>query len=350
MAESLHQYQKYVIAISESGLSIYDSIEVQDPDLWIPTSALEALLDQGLKGISVQGLPIRTRSKVVKQAICHVLGYPVPKTFKKTHPKFVGQRFDTYVQKSNNFQIWNEEIVPTQRYVIIRVSPHNVIEHVKVVTGEELVSLDTTGTLTRKYQARIVPGQKFTELVTGEDTANLKLVIKDSDQHVSFQHSPVDDPLPETLLPIAAIFERLRSLVGRTFADAGYDQDRNRGAELQRLVCSKLGYQEYRDAGSFPDIRNQLLEIKLQTSPTIDLGLVCPDSQELLNLPRIGGRQIRHCDVRYAIFYARTDGEQVELTHFYLTTGEAFFSRFPQFQGKVVNKKLQIPLPNDFFD
>ena len=23
--------------------------------------------------------------------------------------------------------------------------------------------------------------------------------------------------------------------------------------------------------------------------------------------------------------------------------------RFPQFQGKVLNKKLQIPLPNDFF-
>lgn len=87
----------------------------------------------------------------------------------------------------------------------------------------------------------------------------------------------------------------------------------------------------------------------MQTSPTIDLGLVCPDSEAALDVPQIAGRQIRHCDVRYAIFYARTDGATVTLTRFYLTPGESFFSRFPQFQGKVLNKKLQIPLPSDFF-
>lgn len=350
MDNDLHQYQRFVKAISESGLSIYDLIEIGEPDLWIPTPVLEALLDRGLKGMSVYGFPIRTRSKVVKQAVCRVLGYPAPKLFKKTRPRFPGQRFDTYIQKSNNLQIWNEEIVPTRRYVIIRVSAEDVIERVKVVTGELLASLDTTGTLTRKYQARIVPGQEPTELVATEDTANLKPIVDSSGYFVFFEHSPVDDPMAETLLPIAVIFERLKSLVGCTFADAGHDQERNRGAELHRLVCSTLGYREYRDTGSFPDIRNQLLEMKLQTSPTIDLGLVRPDSEEPLDMPRIAGRQIRHCDVRYAIFYGQTDGEQVELTHLYLTTGEAFFSRFHQFQGQVVNKKLQIPLPGDFFN
>ncbi|WP_260580792.1 hypothetical protein [Sphingopyxis sp. PET50] len=54
--------------------------------------------------------------------------------------------------------------------------------------------------------------------------------------------------------------------------------------------------------------------------------------------------------MRYAIFSGITDGATVTLTHFYLTTGERFFSRFPQFQGRVLNKKLQIPLPSDFFD
>jgi hypothetical protein len=67
-------------------------------------------------------------------------------------------------------------------------------------------------------------------------------------------------------------------------------------------------------------------------------------------MPKLGGHQIRHCDVRYAVFYAVTDGAMVRLTHFFLTTGERFFDRFPQFQGKVLNKKLQIPLPTDFFD
>jgi hypothetical protein len=77
---------------------------------------------------------------------------------------------------------------------------------------------------------------------------------------------------------------------------------------------------------------------------------VRPDSQEALDIPKVEGIQIQHCDVRYALFYANTDGERVTLTHFYLTTGENFFTRFPQFQGKILNKKLQIPLPGDFFD
>jgi len=96
-------------------------------------------------------------------------------------------------------------------------------------------------------------------------------------------------------------------------------------------------------------VRQQLLEVKLQISPTIDLGLVCPDSTEVLDVPQIQGYQMRHCDVRYALFFAKTDGKSVTLTHFYLTTGEQFFSHFSQFQGKVLNKKLQIPLPVDFF-
>jgi len=90
--------------------------------------------------------------------------------------------------------------------------------------------------------------------------------------------------------------------------------------------------------------------VKLQTSPTIDLGLVRPNSTEALDVPMIEGKQIRHCDVRYAVFYARVRNGQVELTHVFLTTGEGFFNRFTQFQGKVLNAKLQIPLPSDFFD
>ncbi len=114
--------QKYLQNIAESRLSIYDRIEIGDPDLWIPTSELETLLDEGLKGLSLRGLPLRTRSKVVKQEVCRVLGYPVPGSFKRTQPRFPGQVFDIYVQKSNNLQIWNEEISPTRRYVIIQVS------------------------------------------------------------------------------------------------------------------------------------------------------------------------------------------------------------------------------------
>jgi hypothetical protein len=342
--------RQFVTAISRSGLTIYDIIETGDPKLWIPSPELQTLLDSGLRGFSLARLPLRTRSKVVKEQVCRVLGYPVPTAFKRTKPRFPGQCFDTYVQKSNNLQVWNEDLSPSRRYVIIRVSAGDVIERVKVVAGDTLAFLDTTGTLTQKYQARLIPGEAATELVTAEDTNRLKPFTSEKALSEMASASPIEHPSAGALLPLKGIYERLSKLVGRSFPDKGYDQERNRGAELHRLVCNSLGYVDYKDDGRFPDVRHQLLEVKLQTSPTIDLGLVCPDSEEALDVPIIQGYQIRHCDVRYALFYAKTDGNRVTLTNFYLTTGEAFFRRFPQFQGKVLNKKLQIPLPADFFN
>ncbi len=347
MATTRRRLQRYVGDIRKSGLSIYDLIEIGDPKLWIPTPELEELLNCALKGVSLAGLPLRTRSKLVKQRICQALG--VPSSFKRTQPRFPGQLFDTYVQKSNNLQIWNEELAPTRRYVMIRVGEIDVITRVKVVTGDILALLDTTGTLTQKYQARLNPREAETELIAVEDTDLLQRFVQPGVNLASVA-SPVNHPQAGQLLPIQEVFEHLRPLVGKRFADIGYDQERNRGAALHRLVCQHLGYADYRDDGQFPDVRHQLLEVKLQTSPTIDLGLVCPNSREALDVPKIEGQRIRHCDVRYALFCAITDRDNVTLTHFFLTTGEKFFTRFPQFQGKVLNRKLQIPLPADFFD
>ena len=225
-----------------------------------------------------------------------------------------------------------------------------MITRVKVVTGDTLAFLDTTGTLTQKYQALLIPGEAAkAELIVEDDTKLLRTFVR-AGLDLSAVASPVNHPQAGQLMPIREIFDRLQPLLGKRFADIGYDQERNRGASLHRLICQHLGYADYRDDGQFPDIRHQLLEVKLQTSPTIDLGLVCPDSDEKLDVPKIEGHQIRHCDVRYVLLYALTDGKNVTLTHLFLVTGEKFFTRFPQFQGKVLNKKLQIPLPADFFD
>jgi len=340
----------YPDKIRKSGLSIYDLIEVGDPELWIPTSILEQLLTSGMHGLSLSGLPLRTRSKVVKEEVCRVLGYPVPSSFKRIQPRFIGQQLDIYVQKSNNLQIWNEELVPTRRYAIMKVTSDDRIERVIVVTGEDLASCDKTGTLTQKYQARLVLGDVNAELVSSSDTALLTPLVNLQASREIANARPIDYPSSSSLLPISVIFEQLRSLIERKFVDTGHDQERNRGAELHRLICEYLGYHSYADDGRFPDLRHQLLEVKLQTSPTIDLGLVRPNSTELLDVPMISGNQIRHCDVRYALFYAMIDKSYVVLTHLFITTGEDFFKRFPQFGGRVLNKKLQIPLPKEFFD
>jgi hypothetical protein len=339
----------YATAISTKGLSIYNPVVVGDPVFWIPTYELQVLLNDGLCGLSLAGLPLRTRSKAVKTQVCKVLGYPVPKSFQKTQPRFPGQMFDIYIQKSNNLQVWNEDISASRRYVIVRVSAADVIVRVKVVTGDTLARLDTTGTLTRKYQARCIPGAQTTELITARDTDRL-LPFVASSVDLGQIATPALDPAVGQILPIKTVFERLSVLVGKQFADAGADQERNRGAALHRLVCEALGYCVYQDDGQFPDVRHQLLEVKLQTSPTIDLGLVTPESIEPLDVSMMSGQQIRHCDVRYGIFCGSVTNGTVILKHFFLTTGEAFFTRFPQFQGKVLNAKLQIPLPADFFD
>lgn len=347
MADS-REAKAYVAAIRASHTSIYDPIEVGDPDLWIPAPDLEALLSSALKGFHLGGLPLRTRSKVVKSKVCEALGYPIPSSFKKTQPRFPGQNFDTYVQKSSNLQIWNEEIAPTRRYVLIGVGADDAISRVRVVDGATLARLDTTGTLTQKYQARFVATQEIAELVSSLDTDRVRQSRRVAEPARSFGVAPTAAPDEAQLLPIAEVFARLRNVLGAAFPDAGVDQERNRGAELHRLVCRALGYSSFADDGRFPDVRHQLLEVKLQTSPTIDLGLASPDDVALLDITKVGGRQMRHCDVRYAVFYGNVSGGEVKITHLVVVRGEEFFTRFPRFEGRVLNKKLQIPLPRGF--
>lgn len=105
----------YRDSIIQSGLTIYDEISVDNNNLFIPDDILENILNTGLYGKNLSGLPLRTRSKVVKCEICKLLGYPTPKSFKKTQPRFPAQNFDVYTQQSMNVQIWNEEIDVNRR-------------------------------------------------------------------------------------------------------------------------------------------------------------------------------------------------------------------------------------------
>lgn len=147
-------------------------------------------------------------------------------------------------------------------------------------------------------------------------------------------------------LPLSDLFASLRALVGTRVPDPGTDQERNRGGALHEAVCQALGMAGKEDMGTCPDILEQLLEVKLQTSPTIDLGLVSPDDETPLEAVVFA----KHSDVRYAVFYGVTDGRNVHLEHLVMCSGRDFFRRFQRFEGKIVNAKLQIPLPSTFFD
>lgn len=341
--------QSFVENIQKSNKTIYDKIDIGDPLYWIPTDSLERILNEKLRGFKVFGLPLRTRSKVIKEQICKALGYPIPTSFKKIQPRFFGQNFDSYGQKANNLQIWNEELSPTRRYALIHISEDDVISRVKVVMGHQLAELDTTGTLTQKYQARVVPSEECCELISKNDTENIRGLTSGT-YLVSSQDKTSDLPVQGKIIPIGRLYDLLRPIVGLRIPNVGQDQERLRGVQLQELICKALGYKSNDDNGQCPDILQQLIEIKLQTSPTIDLGLICPNSEKDIGLPKISNVDIRHCDIRYVIVYGRILDNEVQLTNLYLTTGESFFTRFPQFQGKKLNKKLQILLPVTFFD
>ena len=113
--------------ISISGLSIYDTITPSSCYLYIMTPNLQRILSDSLIGLSLNGLPLRIRSKVVKEEICKALGYPAPTSFKKTQPRFPGQNFDVYTQKSRNIPIWNEDVDATRRYVFLCISVENIV-------------------------------------------------------------------------------------------------------------------------------------------------------------------------------------------------------------------------------
>lgn len=151
-----------------------------------------------------------------------------------------------------------------------------------------------------------------------------------------------------TLLPLAVIAERLHPLLGTVLRDPGAVQERLRGQELHLKGSAELGYESHHDTGQHPDVPHQLLEVKLQTSPTIDLGLVDPVSTSPLGPPFPD--TFRHADARYAVFGGIPTGDgHVRLISLILVTGELFFESFRRFGGLGVNRKLKIHLPRDWW-
>jgi hypothetical protein len=325
--------QRTVRAIASSGLTIYDSLQDRR-DLYLEDETLQTLLARSLRGVDLN-YPIRTRSKVLKAKICEALGYPVPKTFQRTRPRFPGQNFDVYAQKAHNLQVWNQEIAASRRYVVVEVGTDGRAERVRVVRGEVLAKYDATGTLTSKYQAKSRAAVRQSVLASPRDTLNVRRRVIRS-----------RSPLLPGFLPIRQLFDRLLPMVGSKIPNPGRDQERNRGWALHQAVCGELAKIVPADCGKFPDVPDQLLELKLQTAATIDLGLVSPDS----TAPIAGLPALQHSDVRYAVFYGALTGSEVRLDYLVLVTGADFFTFFQRFEGRIVNKKLQLHLPAGFFD
>lgn len=304
-------------------------------------------LNLGLMDKSLFGLPLRTRSKVIKTMICKALGYDIPKSFIKTKPKFPCQNFDVYVQKSNNLQIWNDEISSNRRYVLIALDENDIIYKIKIIDGNELEKIDTTGKLTTKYQAKVP--EKVIQNTTF-DSSDLIFVENPNAMLEIKNESPIALPSNRTFLSIQSLYEKLISLKGKRIYNESLIQERSRADEAHKLVCNLLGYKYFHDDGQFPDIKNQLLEVKFQMSPTIDLGLHKPNEKLDVGI-KFNEKKVTTSMCRYLIITAhRNRDDSILIDDLIISSGEHFFDIFTLFGGKVQNAKLQIPLPTNFFD
>lgn len=348
---------KYRSAIESAGISIYVPLDPITSDLYIPDDVLIEMLKPVLLGINFTGIPIRTRSRLIKEKVCLALGYPIPKSFTKVQPRFTGQNLDIYNQQGLNLQIWNEPIDPSRRYVLVRIGDDCVVKDVIVLDGIKVAAMDKTGKRTTKYQATFPQDLATAKLYSPFDTSALAKCLREG-ASINPNDLPTDSPQESSLLSIYKLFTLLKDLVGKSFPDPGANQDRLRGAELHKLVCQQLGYATYADNGKFPDVRHQLLEVKLQTSRTIDLGLILPTSIVALEgIPalRVAPSEIgtsfqpTHQDTRYAMFGASIENGVVRIRSLAMIVGRDFFSSFRQFEGKKQNSKLQIPLSENLF-
>ncbi|MEU6861184.1 hypothetical protein AB0B28_20190 [Glycomyces sp. NPDC046736] len=331
--------------IFRHGIDLYNEPATADSGYFYTPDELEMLLKAELVGRSdLAGLPVKTRGNVAKTLVCAALGYDAPKSFKRVSPRLPHPAIDVYAQQSNNLQIWNQEVDAERRYVILILSEREIID-VRVVAGADLAQFDKTGKLTTKFQAARIDDSAGSVLVSECDTDNFIARLAPS-THAS-PNSPVAQPEPGGVLAVGEVYERLLRMVGQTYVDPGIVQERNRGTVVHREACERLGTGTFADNGQFPDILSQLVEVKLQLARTVDLGLELPSSDTPLASAN-GVLDVR--DVRYAIFYADRHDSSFTITSLVLTTGADFFDEYRQFGGLTSNAKLQLRLPNAWFE
>lgn len=345
---------------------------------------LESLLS-GLVGYQI---PEDSRSNVgkshwVQGKALELLGYKHPDGFrtkvaKKHTPKFIHQVMGIFVQTRDNLQIWADILHPDAkinadwrynrefdysetRIVIIRHGDEDyVIRGVRVVDAEEVASWDATGTETFKWQGFISDSfRQSTTLETGnsdpifdtlgiriENLDPLKQRIKtiEESEAVTSTSLAVKKPDPSLLLTVQEIGERLQSLIGERIPDRG---ERVTGQLFEKEVAKRFNYaftesESSADTGSFPDIRHQFIETKLQYSPTIDLGCHHPDDEDPLEAD--WSEVLAPRDARYVVGLTDKIGDEFEITGIMVVSGDEFGDYFSITEG--TNSKVQMTIPD----
>lgn len=261
---------------------------------------------------------------------------------------------------SYNLQVWNRNpnsasvqvdlkngetlLASDVRFVLGKINTDNCIESIIIMTPEYIENkFGKFGKPTVKQQL-IISNKKREDIIH-----NGSMVISDSnlpDTLLSCADETISDDVsikdePNRVLPIKVIDERITDkLIGEKL-DISLST-KQRGQQLERMVAYQLGYRDIQNGleGGYPDIRNQMLEVKVQDSPTIDLGKYSPQFEEQIN------DNFTTRTIRYLI--ALTNAMDGEIDGLIMCPGEELGKHFTYVAEK--SFKCQRSIPMSFFE
>lgn len=248
---------------------------------------------------------------------------------KKGVPKLLACLADSYIVTTGdnyNLQVWNRfpntlnVLVKYKkddtnikcndiRLILVQIDTENQkIKTIVVATPQYIVDhFGAFGVPTMKYQLIITDAKRkeitrhYLKCLFFDDTP--KMSSHTQKNYFSITDDISTSPQSGKLLSLDVIKDKVvNSLLGKKLTTA---DTKKRGQELERLVATLLGYQvDDTLVGGYPDIPNQLLEIKVQDSPTVDLGKYSPSNPVVIDT----NLDITTEDVRYLIVLTDKSG------------------------------------------
>ena len=289
--------------------------------------------------------------------------YQVIPPKKKGVPSFLREYIDTYIVttgKVYNLQVWNRNpnsasvqidlkngetlLASDVRFVLGKISEDGRIDSIVIMTPDYIEDhFGKFGKPTVKQQL-IIPDKIRNEIIKNrsyviDDFALSPDRIDEKCEKIPGNISIKDDP--ERVYPISYIDERVTDALLGEILDVSLST-KQRGQQLERLVAYRLGYKKTQSMleGGYPDIKNQMLEVKVQDSPTIDLGKYSPQFEETIN------SDFTTRTVRYLI--ALTSAISGEINGIVLCPGEELGKKFTYVAEK--SFKCQRSIPMSFFE
>jgi hypothetical protein len=283
-------------------------------------------------------------------------------------PRIVREFVDTYIVtsgKSYNLQVWNR--IPASntllikyesgeslqcndvRFIFVRIDISKAtIASIIILTPDYIEKrFGKFGKPTIKHQllisakARAAIYESEDKILTFPDSKKLSYYIKHD--YSSPKSSMLEEPELKNLYSITLLKKVVaEKLIGKKLDAAA---TKNRGQDLERKTLELLGYAGNTGDllyGGFPDIKNQLLEVKVQDSPTVDLGKFSPEKEEFV----IKEMNITTFDVRYLIALTNPKTEIIEGV--ILSPGEKLGEIFSYVSDQ--SYKCQRTIPMAFFD